>query len=211
MAECCLPLALIYTYFKKSCRQNDKCQWSNSDCTTEKKCGYWILIGNNPPWCRLHIMPTFDVESWFVHIHQDSAAEASFFLGICKRTVERYSSKFLVNGHVKPGPVGHSYDSTGRTHCFCIPNMEKPQFLSVVQFPFDNCHSPFSLTIFSKIGAVCCVEWLALRKVQRLWITSKATLWHWNHLYLAFVSTYVNSRYLTRTPTNYYFYALIYK
>ena len=38
-------------------------------------------------------------------------AEASFFLGVCERTVERYISNFLVNGHVKPGPVGHSYDS----------------------------------------------------------------------------------------------------
>ena len=28
----------------------------------------------------------------------------------------------------------------------------KPQFLSVVQFPFDNCHSPFSPTTFFKIG-----------------------------------------------------------
>ena len=28
----------------------------------------------------------------------------------------------------------------------------KPQFLSVVQFPFDNCHSPFSPTTFFEIG-----------------------------------------------------------
>ena len=28
----------------------------------------------------------------------------------------------------------------------------KPQFLSVVQFPFDNCHSPFSPTAFFEIG-----------------------------------------------------------
>ena len=27
-----------------------------------------------------------------------------------------------------------------------------PQFLSVVQFPFDNCHSPFSPTTFFEIG-----------------------------------------------------------
>ena len=32
--------------------------------------------------------------------------------------------------------------------------MWKPQFLSVVQFPFDNCHSPFSPTTFFEIG-VC--------------------------------------------------------
>ena len=30
----------------------------------------------------------------------------------------------------------------------------KPQFLSVVQFPFNNCHSPFSPTTFFEIG-VC--------------------------------------------------------
>ena len=28
----------------------------------------------------------------------------------------------------------------------------KPQFLSFVQFPFDNCHSPFSPTTFFEIG-----------------------------------------------------------
>ena len=48
---------------------------------------------------------------WWVHILQNSEAEASFFLVVCERTVERYISKFLVNGHVKPGPVGRSYNS----------------------------------------------------------------------------------------------------
>mgnify|MGYP006964766695 CR=1 FL=1 len=28
----------------------------------------------------------------------------------------------------------------------------KPQFLAVVQFPFDNCHSPFSPTTFFELG-----------------------------------------------------------
>ena len=45
---------------------------------------------------------------WFVHILQNSEAEASFFLGVCERTVERCISKFLVNSHVKPGQVGRS-------------------------------------------------------------------------------------------------------
>ena len=66
---------------------------------------------------------------WFVHILQNSLAEALFFLGVCERTVERYISKFLLNGHVKPEPVGRSHGSisfcaTRRTHCFCILNME---------------------------------------------------------------------------------------
>ena len=46
---------------------------------------------------------------WFVHILQNSVAEALFFLGVCERTVERYISKFLLNGHVKPEPVGRSH------------------------------------------------------------------------------------------------------
>ena len=46
--------------------ENDECQLSNGDCTTERKCGYWILIGNKLPWYRLHTVPTFDGESWFV-------------------------------------------------------------------------------------------------------------------------------------------------
>ena len=33
---------------------------------------------------------------WFVHVHQHSVADASFFLGVSERTVERYISKFLV-------------------------------------------------------------------------------------------------------------------
>ena len=48
---------------------------------------------------------------WFVHILQNSVAVALFFIGVCERTVERYISKFLVNGGVKPEPVGRSYGS----------------------------------------------------------------------------------------------------
>ena len=47
-----------------------------------------------------------------------------------------------------------------RTHCFCKPNME-PQFLSVVQFALDNCHSPFSPTTFFEIG-VCALFYYVL-------------------------------------------------
>ena len=79
---------------------------------------------------------------WFVHFLQHSVAEALLFLSVCESTVERYKmyiflkcetiyiSKFLVNGDVKPEPVGRSYGrisfncTTRRTHCFCIPNME---------------------------------------------------------------------------------------
>jgi len=90
---------------------------------------------------------------WFIHILQNSVAEASFFLGVCERTVERYISKFLVNGHVKPGASWpfvqqYQFSATRRTYC----KIWKPQFLSVVQFPFDNCHSPLSPTTFFEIG-----------------------------------------------------------
>ena len=36
------------------------------------------------------------------------SSEASFFLSVCERTGERYISKFLVNGDVKPELVGRS-------------------------------------------------------------------------------------------------------
>ena len=95
---------------------------------------------------------------WFVHILQNSVAEASFFLGVYERAVERYISKFLVNGHVKPGPVGRSYSSISfapREELIVFAYQTwKPQFLSVVQYPFDNCYSPFSRTTFFEID-VC--------------------------------------------------------
>ena len=57
---------VIHTAISKNVvGENDECQWSNGDCTTEKKCGYWILIGNKLPWCRLHTVPSFDGESYF--------------------------------------------------------------------------------------------------------------------------------------------------
>ena len=49
---------------------------------------------------------------WFVHVLQDSAAEASFFLGVSERTVECYISKFLVTGDVKSESIGRSYEET---------------------------------------------------------------------------------------------------
>ena len=78
----------------------------------------------------MHIVPTFDGEIiWFVHILQNSVAEVSFFLGVCERTVERFISKFLVNGGVKPEPVDPSYGSISfapreELIFFCVPNME---------------------------------------------------------------------------------------
>ena len=132
--------------------KNDECQLSNGDCTTEKNCGYWILKGSNLPWCRLHIVPTL----WFVHVLRNSVAEALFFVGVCERSVERYISKFLVNGHVKPGPRSRSYGSISlapREELIVFAyQIWKPKFLSVVQFPFDNCHSPLPPTTFLEIG-----------------------------------------------------------
>ena len=78
--------------------------------------------------------------NWFVHILQNSVTEASFFLGVCERTMERYISNFLVNGHVKPGPVGRSYGSISLAQheelIVFVCQIWKPHFLSVVQFPF---------------------------------------------------------------------------
>ena len=56
--------------------------------------------------------------------------------------------KFLVNGDVKPEPFGRSYGSISfvpREELIVFAcQMQKPQFLSVVQSPFDNCNSPCS-------------------------------------------------------------------
>ena len=48
------------------------------------------------------MMPTFDSESYGLSIffRIQWQIEASFFLGVCERTVERYISKFLVNDGV---------------------------------------------------------------------------------------------------------------
>ena len=56
-----------------------------------------------------------DLRWWvtlFVHVLQHSIPEASFFLGVSKRTVECYISKFLVTGDVKSERIGCSYEET---------------------------------------------------------------------------------------------------
>ena len=49
---------------------------------------------------------------WFVHVLQHSVAEASFFLGVSERTLERHISKFLVTGKGKSETIGCSYKET---------------------------------------------------------------------------------------------------
>ena len=92
--------------------------------------------------------------------------------GVCERTVERYISKFLVNGHVKPGPVKRSYGSISlapREELIVFAyQIWKPQFPSVVQFTFDNCHSPFSPTTFFEIGV------FSISKIQLVVIINAA-------------------------------------
>ena len=51
----------MYTAISKNVvGENDECQLSSGDCTTERKCGYW----NKLRWCRLHTVPSFDGESY---------------------------------------------------------------------------------------------------------------------------------------------------
>ena len=66
LKQYCLQLVIyIYTAISKNVvAENEECQLSNGDCTTEKNCGYWILIANKLPWCRLHTVPAFDGESY---------------------------------------------------------------------------------------------------------------------------------------------------
>ena len=61
--------------------------------------------------------------------------------------------------------------------CFCsrrgceelivFLQMWKPQFLSVVQFPFDSCHSPFSPTTFFEIGVCYRHKAFSLTNIKR--------------------------------------------
>ena len=102
------------------------------------------------------MVPIFDGESYGLSIffRIQGQIDASFFLGVCERPVERYISKFLVNGGIKPEPVGRSNGSISfaprEELIFFAYQIWKPQFHSVVPFPFDNCHSPFSLARFLK-------------------------------------------------------------
>ena len=67
-------------------------------------------------------------------------AEASFFLGVCERTVEAIFLNFLVNGDFKPEPVGRSPGSISfapREELIVFAyQIWKPQFLSVVNSSF---------------------------------------------------------------------------
>ena len=69
---------------------------------------------------------------------------SSEFLGVCERTVECYIFKFLVSSDVKLEPVGHSYRSISFAQCkeliVFAHQIWKPQFLSVMQSLFNNCH-----------------------------------------------------------------------
>ena len=86
-------------------------------------------------------MPTFDGESYGLSIffRIQGQIDASFFVGVCERTVER----FLVNGGVKPdGRSNGSISFAPREELifFCIPNMETTvpfgRAISVRQLPF---------------------------------------------------------------------------
>ena len=61
-----------------------------------------------------------------------------------------------MNDYVRLGPVGRSYGGISfapRKELICFAyQIWKMQFLSVVQFTFDNCLSPFSPTTFFEIG-----------------------------------------------------------
>ena len=132
-----LPPRSLISYCKNCCWAERRMSIIERQLHDRKE--KWVLniIGNILPWCRLHAVPTFDCHN--------SVAEASFFLGICGRTLERYISKFLVNGRVRPGPVSRSYGRiifTPREELIVFAHqIWKPQFLSFVQSPFsDNCH-----------------------------------------------------------------------
>ena len=98
-------------------------------------------------------------------------AEASFFVGVCERTVERYISNFLVNGHVKPGPVGRSHDSRElkqprrrrqqKPHKFAYLTTEgKTVFLHALHVHFSSFDILKTFSFFLRREMTCfAVEW----------------------------------------------------
>ena len=48
-----------YTAISKNVGENDECQLSNGDCTTKKKCGYWVLMANKLHYAgSIHCRPS---------------------------------------------------------------------------------------------------------------------------------------------------------
>ena len=145
-------VTFLYTYFKKFVGENDECQLSNGDCTTEKKYGYWILIRNSLPWCRLHTVPTFDDESYglslffriqWLRLHCSYAFVKGQWNAISLNfwwTVMLSRSRLTVHTAAREELTVFAYQ------------IWKPQFLSVVQSTFNNCYSPFPPTTFLEMG-----------------------------------------------------------
>jgi len=112
----------------------------------KKKCGYWILIGNNLSWCRLHKVSTFDGESYGLSIFfRIQWQRLHFSLAFVKGQWNaiflnvRWTVK-LSRGASWPFARQYQFCTTRRTHCFCIPNMETTipfgRAISVRQLPF---------------------------------------------------------------------------
>ena len=78
---------------------------------------------------------------WFVHVLKHSVAEASLFLGVSERTVERYISKFLVTGDVKAETIGRSCEETRNVFQLKKKNESSFFFVFAVKNPRTNVHS----------------------------------------------------------------------
>ena len=98
----------------------------------------------------------------------NSVAEALFVLGVCERTVECYISKF---------PVVRSYGNTsfapGEELIVFAYQICKPQFLSVVQSPFDNCRhrslrQRFLKPVYAKMETRTCGDGRGMERAQKL-------------------------------------------
>ena len=97
---------------RKFAPSNTPSYYSYSTIRLRKSHKYKPMWANQ--WHRLNLVKTFDGGLvWFVHIIKHSVAEASRFLGVSERTVERYISKFLVTGDLKLETIGRSYEERG--------------------------------------------------------------------------------------------------
>ena len=107
-----------------------------------------------PEKCALTILEL----NWNQGLGQDRIEHSSSYARVVHTTAKQVISRHRKNENEICGGfvavVVLASLAPRKEHIFFAHQTWKPQFLSVVQFPFDNCHSPFSPTTFFEIG-VC--------------------------------------------------------
>ena len=123
-----------------------------------------------PEKCALTILEL----NWNQRLGQDKIEHLSTYAHVVHTTAKKVISRHRKNEDVfKMSKKWKMHVQSVQKYCFSLSNMQicgvfvavvvaknslcflqiwKPQFLSFVQIPFENCHSPFSPTTFFEIG-----------------------------------------------------------